>query len=103
MLPRSMSISAAAREDGMSNSLAIAAVTSTLRNLLTQGLTSEADLAHPAVTMQPLDRARPNGLSSNQLNIFLYHVLPSAAWRNTDPPWVVKPGESGAPAIGLNL
>lgn len=87
----------------MSNSLAIAAVTATLRNLLTQGLTSEADLADTTVTMQPLDRARTNGQTSNQMNLFLYHVLPSAAWRNTDPPWVIRPGETGTPPIGLNL
>ena len=87
----------------MSNSLAIAAVTATLRNLLIQGLTSEADLADTTVTMQPLDRARTNGQTANQMNLFLYHVLPSAAWRNMDPPWGVKPGETATPAIGLNL
>lgn len=87
----------------MSNSLAIAAVTATLRNLLTQGLTTEADLADTSVTMQPLDRARTNGQTANQMNVFLYHVLPSAAWRNTDPAWVTRPGESGARPVGLNL
>lgn len=87
----------------MSNSLAIAAVTATLRNLLTQGLTAEADLADTTVTMQPLDRARTNGQTANQMNLFLYHVLPSGAWRNTDPAWVTRPGEIGAPPVGLNL
>ena len=87
----------------MSNALAIAAVTATLRNLLTQGVTADSDLADAIVTMQPLDRARTNGSTANQLNIFLYHVLPSAAWRNMDFPERVRPGESGHPPLGLNL
>jgi hypothetical protein len=87
----------------VSNPLAIAAVTATLRNLLTQGITADPDLADATVTMQPLDRARANGNVANQLNIFLYHVLPSAAWRNMDYPGRVNPGETAQPPLGLNL
>jgi hypothetical protein len=87
----------------MSNALAIAAVTATLRNLLTQGVTTDPDLADATVTMQPLDHARVNTSTANQLNIFLYHVLPSGTWRNMDVPGRVRPGETGAPALGLNL
>jgi hypothetical protein len=87
----------------MSNPLAIAAVTATLRNLLTAGLTADPDLADTVVTMQPLDRARVNGNTANQVNIFLYHVLPSGTWRNMDVPGRMRPGEVGQPALGLNL
>jgi Pvc16 N-terminal domain len=87
----------------MSNPLAIAAVTAALRNLLTQGLTADSDLSDATVTMQPLDRARANGNTANQVNIFLYHAAPSAAWRNTDIPGRIKPGETALPALGLNL
>ncbi|WP_263352932.1 DUF4255 domain-containing protein [Acidicapsa acidisoli] len=87
----------------MSNPLAIAAVTATLRNLLTAGVTADPDLADTVVTMQPLDRARVNGNTANQVNIFLYHVLPSGAWRNMDMPGRVKPGEIAQPPLGLNL
>jgi hypothetical protein len=87
----------------MSNPLAIAAVTAALRNLLTQGVTADPDLADATVTTQPVDRARVNGNNANQLNVFLYHTLPSAAWRNMDLPGRVMPGESGLPALGVNL
>lgn len=87
----------------MSNSLAIAAVTATLRNLLHAGVTTEPDLADASITMQPLDRARTSESNANQLNLFLYHVVPSAAWRNQPMPGGVRSGESGFPALGLNL
>jgi hypothetical protein len=87
----------------MSNSLAIAAVTATLRNLLHAGITSEPDLADASITMQPLDRARTNDSNANQLNLFLYHVVPSGAWRNQPIPGMVRSGETGFPALGLNL
>lgn len=87
----------------MSNPLAIAAVTAALRNLLTQGLTADSDLSDATVTMQPLDRARTNGNTANQVNVFLYHASPSGAWRNMDIPGRVRPGETAMPALGLNL
>lgn len=84
----------------MSNPLAIAAVTATLRNLLTQGMT--ADLPGTSVTTQPLDKAR-DGNTGNQLNLFLYQTVPNAALRNMDMPRQVKPGETGWPPLALNL
>jgi hypothetical protein len=87
----------------MSNALAIAAVTATLRNLLVAGLTTDSDLADATVTMQPLDRARANGNTANQLNVFLYHVTPSGTWRNVDLPGRTRSGESAFPPLGLNL
>src|SRR5438034_2772333 len=86
----------------MSNPLAIPAVTATLRNLLTQ-LTTEPELNDTTVTTQPLDRARTNGNTANQLNLFLYQALPNAALRNMDMPRQVKPGETGMPPLALNL
>src|SRR3954464_2784047 len=77
-------------EGGMSSPLAIAAVTATLRNLLTTSIASDPELNEPHVTMQPLDRARPAGNNANQLNIFLYWSLPNAAWRNRPVPCAVS-------------
>jgi hypothetical protein len=85
----------------MSNALAVAAVTAALRNLLTQGLTADPELSDATVTTQPLDRSRVNGNNANQVNVFLYHALPSGAWRNTDI--YGRPGETGAPPLGINL
>lgn len=86
----------------MSNSLAIAAVTATLQSLLQQNITSETDLVDTKVTILPLDKAR-TGITSNQLNIFLYQVVRSAAWSNADMPRQSKPGERNYPPLPLNL
>lgn len=83
----------------MSNSLAIAAVTATLRNLLTPGLTAE--LPSATVTTMPLDEARDG--NGNQVNLFLYQTMLNAAWRTMDMPGQVKPGETGQPPLALNL
>lgn len=84
----------------MSNSLAISAVTLTLRNLIFQGV--NADLAGTTVSTNPLDRARVNAVG-NQVNLFMYHTALDGAWRNTDMPRQVKPGETGNPPLPLNL
>jgi hypothetical protein len=80
----------------MSNSLAIAAVTATLRSLLTKGS------GIPNVTARSLDNARKN-ITTDQVNLFLYQALPDAAWRNQDMPRQVKPGETGHPPLPLVL
>jgi hypothetical protein len=80
----------------MSNSLAIAAVTATLRGLIIRG-TGITD-----VTARPLDNARRSA-TGNQINLFLYQVLPDAAWRNRDMPRQLKPGETGNPPLPLTL
>jgi hypothetical protein len=87
----------------VSNALAIAAVTATLRNLLSQGVTAVPDLADTVVTTQLPDTARTNGTTANQINLFLYQAVPNAAWRNADLPGQTRPGESGAPPLALNL
>ncbi|HBB87633.1 MAG TPA: DUF4255 domain-containing protein [Blastocatellia bacterium] len=80
----------------MSNQLAIAAVTATLRSLLVRGV------GIPDVTARPLDNAR-RSVTGHQLNLFLYQVLPDAAFRNQDLPRQIKPGETGFPALPLML
>ena len=102
----------------MSNELAISAVTITLRNLLdaVNELRDDPSVANilPAdltlnsnivINNLPLDEAYDfdNENNQNQVNIFLYHVEHSAAWRNMPVPGSVKNGESGHPPLALNL
>lgn len=97
----------------MSNALAVAAVTRTLRNLLTtitsadySGLPDDTrPTAEIEVTTLPLDRVRNGDGASqhNQLNLFLYHAEPNTAWRNMDMPLQVRDGETGRPPLALNL
>lgn len=87
----------------MSNTLAIAATTSTLRNLLLAQIPAlDADLSDLEVTIQPPDLAR-KGITKAQLNLFLYQTVVNGAWRNLDMPRQVRPGETGAPPLALNL
>lgn len=87
----------------MSNVLAIAAATRTLRNVLLARMPLlDADLSDLEVTLQPPDIAR-KGISKAQLNLFLYQVVCNAGWRNTDMPGHVRPGETAQPALALNL
>jgi len=80
----------------MSNALAIAAATATLRNLLIQ------KLGISDVTARALDKARDN-ISGDQVNLFLYQTTVDPAWRNMDMPRQTKPGESGQPPLPLAL
>jgi len=81
----------------MSNSLAIASVTATLRRLLEKG-----GVEH--VTVRPLDKA-PEGINADKqrINLFLYQALPDAAFRNMEMPGRVKSGETGPPPLPLTL
>jgi hypothetical protein len=83
----------------MSNTLAIAAVTATLRQLLDQAL--NADVPGTTVTTRAPDKARDSP-SGNQVNLFLYLTLPNAAWRNIEPE-ALQPGATGQPLMALNL
>ena len=89
----------------MSNSLAIAAVTATIRNLLTVGIATDSELNDTTITMQPLDRARPAGGSDNQLNIFLYQTLPNAALAQprSPRPYSFSPGNGNAASCAESL
>jgi hypothetical protein len=87
----------------VSNVLAIAATTRTLRNLLLAQIpVLDPDLGDLEVTLQPPDVAR-KGISKAQLNLFLYQVVANAAWRNLDMPGQVRPGETAPPPLALNL
>ncbi len=81
----------------MSNSLAIASVTATLRRLLEKGGVEN-------VTVRPLDKA-PEGINADKqrINLFLYQALPDAAFRNMEMPGRVKSGETGHPPLPLTL
>ncbi|MGB7921981.1 MAG: Pvc16 family protein [Pyrinomonadaceae bacterium] len=78
----------------MSNSLAIAAVTTTLRSLLERALGIE-------VTTKPLDQARRT--TTDQLNLFLYQMAHNAGLSNMPMRPSVKPGETGQPPLALKL
>ncbi len=79
----------------MSNALSIAAVTLTLRRLLSPA-------ANANITMMPLDQARANA-TNDQLNLFLYETVLDGAWRNSPLPWQARPGEPGQPPLPLGL
>lgn len=95
----------------MSNQFAPAAVTRTLRGLLSGVVTEDysalPDDVRPTgeihVTTLPLDRVRNGDSTRNQLNLFLYHAEPNAAYRNMDIPRRVRPGETAPPPLALNL
>lgn len=80
---------------------AIAAVTTTLMNLLGSAVN---DVGGAIVTAFPLDKAA-DGLQEGQgrINLFLYQTSVNAAWSNMDPPHQTKPGERGYPPLPLNL
>ncbi|MFL6672251.1 MAG: DUF4255 domain-containing protein [Massilia sp.] len=87
----------------MSNSLAIAAATATLRSvLLEQIIDLDPSLSDLDVTTQPPDLARKGNLKP-QLNVFLYHTAFNAGWRNMDLPNQASGGERGLPPLALNL
>ena len=87
----------------MSNALAIAAVTITLRHLLQQRFDVESS-GGITVTTRPLDKVRDTTVSSgDQVNLFLYDTQINPAWRNMDIPSQVKPGETGGQLLPLNL
>ena len=87
----------------MSNALAIAAVTSTLRNVISRRVRESADLSGTTVTVRSPERARGASDTANQINIFLFQVIPNAAWRNHALPSQARPGEAGFPPLALNL
>ena len=67
----------------MSNPLAVAAVTATLRQILFDAV--NADLNGAAVSTKPPDKAREAD-DGNQLNLFLYQPAVDGSMRNQDPP-----------------
>lgn len=87
----------------MSNSLAIGAVTATLRRLIEKGIAGEATGIH--VTTFPPDKARTFGQDDGdgRVNLFLYQTQLNAAWRNLDLPRQSRPGETGHPPLAIDL
>ncbi len=87
----------ACREDRMSNQLAIAACTATLRSVLQTAL-NEAE-TNVEVTTLPLDRASQDNPVS-RINLFLYDLIPNAGWRNQPFP---DRGPNSPVPLPLNL
>jgi len=85
----------------VSNSLAISAVTATLRDLLTQGIHADAELVDAEISTAPLDKT-PKDEALPQVNLFLYGASPNTGWMNGDPP-SARPGEESRPALALDL
>lgn len=84
----------------MSNASAIAAITLTLQSILGDGVRADPNLNDTTVTVLPPDKARGSN-NNNQLNLFLYQLLPDAAWRNMNIPGQVANGETGNPPLPL--
>ncbi len=91
----------------MSSALAIAAVTAVLRNLLDNGLIDDqvaAAVGSVNVTARAPDLITLDQNSPSQLNLFLYHVTPNAAWRNVGLPSRDARGERLTnPPLALDL
>lgn len=77
----------------MSNQLAIAAVTRSIQGMLRQS-------GIETLTLTPDKAARQSGVF---LNLFLYHTMHNATWRNQDIPGRVRKSERGNPPLALNL
>jgi hypothetical protein len=84
----------------MSNGKAIAAVTASLRALLSARL-KDPLATDPNVTTSSPDKAHDD--TGDRVNLFLYHTQVEPSWRNTDMPLRNKPGETGHPPLPLNL
>jgi len=85
----------------MSNFLAIATVTETLRQMLNTSVSAAVGGA-TATAVRPA--AAGGGLPNPGINIFLYQVSPNAAWRNMDLPNRRDDGSlSGRPRVALDL
>jgi len=86
----------------MSNYLAIATVTATLKHLLQEALATVPDLSAPIVVRT----GRPENPESSfvGVNICLYQVVPNAAFRNADlPTWTSTGTLSQKPQVALDL
>jgi hypothetical protein len=85
----------------MSDSTAIAAVTSALRRRLQRAL--DASLPGTRVTIRPPDKAH-DGQAGNQVNLFLFRASPNASWRNVSTePAGTGPGGPRQPPLALDL
>ena len=55
------------------------------------------------MSLRARSTTRGAAATGNQINVFLYQVLPDAAWRNRDMPRQMRPGETGHPPLPLVL
>lgn len=89
----------------MSNALAIATVTQSLLYLITNEIATDPNSDVPTgikVTAQPPDIAS-NNRDTYQVNFFLYHIVPNAAWRNRALPTPAPIGADAPSPLALNL
>jgi hypothetical protein len=87
----------------VSNPLAVAAVTSTLGQLV-GGVIEDPTLSGTRVSTLPPDLARPSGTTDRQLNLFLYELAPNGAMRNQELPFRDGSGAIvGRPVLALDL
>ncbi len=85
----------------MSTALALPAVTSAIRNLLTAGVHADSELADAEITTSPPSKA-PLDDTRNEINLFLYQATPNTGWSNLEPP-TTRPFENGRPLLALDL
>lgn len=78
----------------MSTQWAIAGVTRTLQSLL------QSDAGINVTTKTPDQAAKDAG---RRVNLFLYHTMHNASWRNLDIPGKNRKSERGVPPLALNL
>jgi hypothetical protein len=85
----------------VSNALAVATVTATLRQQLTAAVSASGVAGAQVTTLRP---DSPSGLPTPGVNLFLYQVSPNAAWRNSDLPTRRPDGTLLArPCVALDL
>lgn len=82
----------------MSTSLAIAAVTAKLRDLL-----RDVTAVVPGADVTTLAPDKALEETGNRVNLFLYQTTVNTGWSNLDMPGRVKSGETGQPPLALNL
>jgi hypothetical protein len=72
----------------MSNYLAVAAVTASLKKVLDEALTAGVPgaVANATVTTTRPETAGNGGSDRKGINVYLYQVTPNASWRNADLP-----------------
>lgn len=93
----------------MSNTLAIAAVTATIQDILSAVAKPrpgdpdpDSDLADAFCSVRPPFKARPTE-DVNQLNLYMFETVQSEALRNSFVPERVHPAERGMSPLALNL
>ncbi|MEO1349650.1 MAG: DUF4255 domain-containing protein [Cyanobacteria bacterium J06635_15] len=84
----------------MSNSLAIATVTATLKNIIFAGIREE--LGNGTITTKSLERARDTQ-EGNQINLCLYHAEPNPARQGQSKTPHARRGATFKPPLALDL